>query len=121
MDAENNRDDVIAILGVLEQDWLLVDDYPEEDFLVCVNERRDVMEDFFPKKELVSDIEEEGLIEDRTKGMPSQPTTSSYWMTDKNENVEEVIMHCPQVHFYDLTEKGKELLRSNRRRKNINT
>ena len=97
---------------MLDEGWALVDEYPDEDYLVCVDEYRDEMEDFFPKKALVKMIEDKGLIVDRWKNMPAQPDTLSYFVTHEDGRTEEVIEHSPHVYLYELTTKGRSILRS---------
>src|SRR6185503_10084678 len=55
--------DAAAVLKALVRDWSLVDETPEIDFLLLVNEDREEL-DFYPKKSLVRMMEQSGLIED---------------------------------------------------------
>jgi len=103
--------DIIAVLKALDEDWALVDDYPDEDYLIFVNESRMEMEDFFPKKALVTLMADQGLINDDSNP-PSQPETLSYFMTHEDGRTEEVIEHGPHVYLYKLTPKGRSLLQS---------
>ena len=89
---DEQTSEIIAVLKALDEDWAIVDDYPNEDYFVLVNESRMVMEDFFPKKALVQMIEDQGLIKDsETKRRSKQ---------------------IPHVYFYTLTPKGRALLQS---------
>jgi hypothetical protein len=101
--------DIIAILKALDEDWALVDEYPNEDYLVFVNESRMEMEGFFPKKELVKMMADQGLINDSSTTGP-QPETFSYFVMDEEGRTEEVIQPTPHVYFYELTREGRALL-----------
>lgn len=103
--------DIIAILKALDEDWALVDDYPNEDYLVLVNESRMEMEDFFPKKALVTMMADQGLIKDKPTTRP-EPETFSSFVLHEDGRTEEVIQPVPHVYFYEVTSKGRSLLRS---------
>lgn len=95
---EAETTDAIAILRALEDNWALVDDYPDADYLVCVNESRDLLEDFFPKKSLVERMERAGLIEDTDDG--------------PGFDEPELVGFTPHVYLYVVTEEGKAWLSS---------
>lgn len=89
---DEQTSEIIAILKALDEDWAIVDEYPNEDYLVLVNESRMVMEGFFPRKALVQIMEDQGLIKDSEKKRRSKPG------------------QIPYVYFYKLTDKGRALL-----------
>ena len=105
-----NRENIIKILNSLQEDWMLVDDFPDKDFLVLVNMDREVMESFYPKKDLVLNMEKQGFIKNRDGRYEHQPKTYSYYRKHKDGKVEEVIKHNPHVCYYEITQKGKSLL-----------
>jgi len=109
-----NMPDMIKTLKALQEDWMLVDDFPDKDFLVLVNIDRDVMENFYPKKDLILNMERQGLIKNYEAAYGHQPEAYSYFVTHSDGKTEEVVRHNPHVYFYKLTDKGEELL-SNRK------
>lgn len=104
--------DMRKTLKALQKDWMLVDDFPDKDFLVLVNVDREVMEDFYPKKDLVLNMERQGLIKNYEDKYERQPETYSYSVTHADGRVEEVVKHNPHVYYYRLTRKGKDFLAS---------
>ena len=107
---DEQTSEIIAVLKALDEDWAIVDEYPDEDFLVLVNESRMVMEDFFPKKTLVQMIEDQGLIKDSGTKRRPKPETFSYFAPDADDTIKEFTSQIPHVYFYKLTAKGRALL-----------
>ena len=101
-------------LIALQEDWMLVDDFPDKDFLVLVNMDREVMEDFYPKKDLILNMKKQGLIKNYEDSYDHQPATYSYFVTHSDGRIEEVIRHNPHVYYYKLTKKGKDFLSNQR-------
>ena len=100
--------DAAVILKALVRKWSLVDETPEIDFLLLVNEDRDEL-DFYPKKSLVRMMEESGLIEDvNPSNSVRQP--SVYYEGDGSE-WKEITKPGPIVFDYRVTEKGQQFLR----------
>ena len=75
---------------------MLVDDFPDKDFLVLVNADRAVMQDFFPKKELILRMERQGLIKNHEDEYDRQSETYSYFIERVDGRVEEIIRACMQ-------------------------
>jgi len=105
-----SHSDVQKTLRALQEDWMLVDDFPDKDFLVLVNMDREVMENFYPKKDLIQKMEMQGLIKNHEDEYGNQPKTYSYWFTRADGTVKKVVKHNPHVYYYRLTRKGKEFL-----------
>lgn len=101
------REDLIRILKSLQEDWMLVDDFPDKDFLVLVNMDRDVMEGLYPKKDLIINMEKQGFIKNFDDHYGPQPKTYSYYRKHKDGKVEEIIRQNPHVYYYEITKKGK--------------
>src|SRR5689334_25147826 len=98
MEEFTNKTDIIKTLESLQEDWMLVDDFPDKDFLVLVNRDRDVMEGFYPKKDLVANMDKQGLIKNNDDLFKPQPKTFSYSITHVNGKTEEVVQHNPHVY-----------------------
>ena len=109
-----NLEDMSKILKALQRDWMLVDDFPDKDFFVLVNMGREVMENYHPMKELIIDMERQGLIKNYDNLSEPQPKTYSYFITYSDGRVEEVARHNPHVYYYKLTKKGKDFLASHK-------
>jgi hypothetical protein len=111
---ELDREEIIAVLKVLNDDWAIVDDNEEDDFVVFVNESRETMEDFQPKKLFIKQLEQLGYIKDSEQVFGSvtrelhaynqKYATETEWTT--------VTYPCPIVYLFNITEKGKSLLLS---------
>ncbi len=59
MNEDIDPQETIKLVTVLDKDWMLSDDYPEKDFLVLVNMDRDVMETFYPKRDLIQHMQKQ--------------------------------------------------------------
>ncbi|HEX5940668.1 MAG TPA: hypothetical protein VFY66_00260, partial [Anaerolineales bacterium] len=102
--------EVCKTLQALQEDWMLVDDFPEKDFLVLVNMDREVMKDFYPKRILIQEMETQGLIKNCENEYGQQSKTYSYQVTRADGRIKRVVKQNPHVYYYKLTRKGKELL-----------
>ena len=106
--SKKEQADAAAVLKALGRNWSLVDETPEIDFLLLVNEDRDEL-DFYPKKSLVRMMEQSGLIEDvNPESSVRQP--SVYYEGDGSE-WKEITKPGPIVFDYRVTKKGHSFLR----------
>src|SRR5262245_43513519 len=97
-----------AVLKALAEDWDLVDNAPEIDFLIFVSEDREEL-DFYPKKSFVAMMERSGLIENPDNGSSVHDTYTYY---ERDDSVwREVTESGPIVFQYKITPKGRKLLR----------
>ena len=98
-----------AVLKALTEDWALVDEGPEIDFLVFVSEGREEL-DFYPKKSFIGMMESSGLIENSDKQGSSVRQPYTYY--EGGPSVwKEVTVAGPIVFEYRVTQKGRKLLR----------
>jgi hypothetical protein len=106
--------EVRKMLQALQEDWMLVDDFPEKGFLVLVNMDREVMKNFYPKRSLIQEMETQGLIKNYENEYGQQPRTYSYQVTHADGSIKRVVKQNPHVYYYRLTRKGNELLMRSR-------
>jgi len=59
---EDRKSEMIAVLIAIDAGWSLVDEKDEDDFMVFVNEARDKKTDFYPKKELLLEMQRCGYL-----------------------------------------------------------
>lgn len=109
---ESQRKNIIAVLRALDEDWAAVDEKDEDDFVIFVDESRDVMEDFYPKKEFIREMERLGFLEDTEKdSRPAERETGTYYQKDEPDGEWTAFTEShPIVYFYKITKKGQELL-----------
>lgn len=107
----SNKKEVVLILKALQEGYLLTDDGPEVDYLICVSESRDRIEDFYPKKEVVKSMEENGLIEDEDK-RPIEQRAESYEIKLGNGWRTNTELY-PLVYLHKITDKGHKFLSGN--------
>lgn len=107
----------VRVLKAIEEGWSLVDDHPEDDFMLLVNESRDEKKDLFPKKELVAELENEGLIIDPEKTTQSaQHEIGTYYKKEGSDgDWIAVSVLDPIVYQYEITDKGRVLLNTSDR------
>jgi hypothetical protein len=105
---KNEQPDAAVVLKALVSKWSLVDETPEIDFLLLVNEDREEL-DFYPKKSLVRMMEQSGLIED-VNPASSLRETSVYYEGD-GSGWKEITKPGPIVFDYRVTAKGQRYLR----------
>lgn len=106
----NKKDqaDAALVLKALGKGWDLVDDSPDIDFLIFVSEDRDEL-NFYPKKSLISRMEQTGLIENMNpKGSVREP--SVHYESD-GSGWKEITTAGVIVFQYGITPKGKRFLR----------
>jgi hypothetical protein len=100
-----------AVLKALTAGRFLIDDGPEIDFLLLVNEDRDEL-DFYPKKSFVELMESAGLIENTDKEGSSVRQPETYYEYEESASVwKEVTVAGSIVFQYRVTQKGRKLLR----------
>ena len=111
---ELNLKDAIAVLKTLNDDWAIVDERDEDDFVIFGNESRDEMENFNPKKSFIKELEFNGYIKDSENvTQPRIREESTYYRKDSSDGEWIPITTLdPIVYFYEITEKGKNLLNS---------
>ncbi|WP_041598567.1 hypothetical protein [Hahella chejuensis] len=100
-----DRDKIIVnLLRAIDKDWAVCDDSDEDDFMVLVNESRDVHKRLRPPKELVTELEEKGFIKIDEKRSSPKGSNREYWeiMGEKRP--------VPIVYMYTVTPKGRNLL-----------
>ena len=100
--------DAALVLKALGRGWDLVDDSPDIDFLIFVSEDREELS-FYPKKSLISKMEQAGLIENTNpKGAIRKP--SVHYESD-GSGWKEITTAGVIVFQYGLTAKGQQFLR----------
>jgi len=92
------------LFKAIEKDWVICDDNDEDDFMVLVNEDRDLHKNLKPPKTLINALEIEDYIkldleQSDEKGKPREFMD---WFDGPKA--------IPFVYFYNLTSKGKLLL-----------
>lgn len=105
---ELKREDIIAVLRAVDEDWSVIDRTDKEDFMVLINASRNEKEGFRPKKNLIKEIENLGYIskfEDSYRGMPILQKPG-----EEYTEWEEIPDSAWTIHFYEVTTKGKDLL-----------
>jgi hypothetical protein len=103
--------EMATLMTAIKKDYSMIDDDPEADFLIFVNEDQDTLE-FFPKKTLPKRMEELGLIENLGGG-PSpvrEPRTS--YEGDATGAWKAITSPGSLFLNYKITKKGKDFLRN---------
>ncbi len=90
----------IKVLKSIEKDLVFSDKKDEDDFYYLVDENRSI-DDFKPKKTLISEMEKEGLIEAIEK-----ETKRKYYKVGKEKKPFSLIS------IYEITDKGYEFLKN---------
>jgi len=102
---------VVKILKALSEDWDLVDYGDDLNFLVLVSEGREEL-DFYPKKELVKQMEQAGLIENLDPKGSAVREPETHWESDPTtEGWKEVTEEGIIVFSYRVTTQGTSFLR----------
>ena len=107
------KDEVLqmaTLIMAIKRDWSMIDEDPEADFLIFVNEDRETLE-FFPKKTLPKRMEELGLLvnKDGTK-VPVREPYIHYQGNINTDTVEQITTPGGIFYNYEITAKGKEFL-----------
>src|SRR5262245_51614283 len=96
-----------AVLKALAKGWDLVDNDPDIDFLVLVNEDREEL-DFYPQKSFIHLMERSGLIENLDNEVPEPHT---FFKRDPTKREwEGITVAGPIVLRYRVTPKGQRFL-----------
>jgi hypothetical protein len=103
------REEIIAVLRAIRENWSLKDENDEDDFVVLVNSDRERMKDFFPKKELIYKMEFHGYIQPKS---PLAFERELYYKKDEHGDIIIIRKPEPAVYFYDVAPKGTELLKT---------
>jgi hypothetical protein len=107
-----NKAEAAAVLKALTKGWALIDVSPDVDFLVCVNESREEL-DFYPRKELVREMERSGLIENPDKARPPVRQPVTHYEGNPSGGEWREITHAGPILFrYRITPKGRAFLRA---------
>lgn len=102
--------DTALILKALSQDYALVDESSDIDFLIFVNENREEL-DFYPKKKLVQEMENLGLIENRDKQGSAKRENHVYFEGNPiKKEWKEITEEGAIVYLYGITQKGLDFL-----------
>lgn len=103
--------DIALVLKALSQDYALVDESSDVDFLICVNENREEL-DFYPKKKLVQEMEQSELIENRDKQGSAKRENFIYFEGNPiKKEWKEITEAGSIVYSYEITQKGLDFLR----------
>ena len=97
-----DRKKSIQIIKAIDKDWAFTDTDDDTPYFILVNESRTEHKRLRPEKAFVSWMEDEGLIELSDRGQPKGATR------EVMEFGEERIV-VPLVHFFAVTEAGREL------------
>lgn len=102
--------DIALVLKALSQDYALVDESSDVDFLVFVNESREEL-DFYPKKKLVQEMEQSELIENSDKQGSAKRENHVYFEGNPiKREWKEITEEGSIVYLYRITQKGLNLL-----------
>lgn len=102
--------DTALVLKALSQDYALVDASSDVDFLLFVNESREEL-DFYPKKKLVQEMEQSGLIENRDKQGSEKREDYVYFEGNPiKKEWKEITEEGSIVYLYEITQKGLDFL-----------
>ena len=105
----DHRLEIATILKAINDDWAVVDETDEFDFLVFVNEDR-LEPEFQPKKELLKEIVQLGLLINRDKGSAVRENYVHY-EGNKDGDLKEITQPGSIVYSYRVTAKGQQFLR----------
>ncbi|MBX7170304.1 MAG: hypothetical protein K1X72_05050 [Pyrinomonadaceae bacterium] len=107
---DSKQVDTALVLKAISQDYSLVDESSEVDFLICVNENREEL-DFYPKKKLVQEMENSGLIENRDKQGSAKRENYVYFEGNPiKKEWKEITEEGSIVYLYEITQKGLDFL-----------
>ena len=96
----NYRSELRMLFDLIDDDWALVDDDDNHDYLLLVNERRDANPIVRPRKDLTEAVVELGLLEFQD-GL-SQFGGDREYMTGGVEPIP-----VPHVYFFHVTDEGR--------------
>jgi hypothetical protein len=98
------------VLMAISQDYSLVDQSSQVDFLTCVGESREEL-DFYPKKELVQQMERSALIENHDKQGSAHRENFTYFAGDHiKKEWKEITEEGSIVYLYSVTPKGLKFM-----------
>lgn len=101
---------IVLVLKALGQDYVLVDESSDIDFLTFVSESRERL-DFYPKKKLVQEMEQFGLIENRDKQGSAKRENNVYFEGNPiKKEWKEITEEGSIVYLYGITKKGLDFL-----------
>lgn len=93
---------IIKIFKAIEDDWAICDDSDKDEHMVLVNEDREIKDDLKPPKNMIYNLEEEGLIELNKELSDKKGSVREYMESLKGGEIP-----IPFVFFYKITDKGK--------------
>lgn len=98
------------VLKAISKNYVLVDESSDIDFLTFVSESRERL-DFYPKKKLVQEMENFGLIENRDKQGSAKRENYVYFEGNPiKKEWREITEEDSIVYLYGITQKGLDFL-----------
>ena len=99
-----------TLMMAIRKDWSMIDENPDADFLIFVNEDQDTLE-FFPKKTLPKRMEGLGLLVNKDGAkVPIREPYTHYEMEPNSDAIKAITTPGGIFYNYGITAKGKEFL-----------